>query len=88
MELKNGLSSPPCYLLVHMPLGLNCVGRRMVSVSFKPLQVLTAENSPDNCRTVPYPFLTQNPFPIRLAIYGGATTIGGLSFLAMNTLHP
>lgn len=44
MELKNGLSSPPCYLLVHMPLGLNCVGRRMVSVSFKPLQVLTAEN--------------------------------------------
>jgi len=36
----------------------------------------------------PYPFLTQNPFPIRLAIYGGATTVGGFSFLAMNALHP
>ncbi|KAF8212357.1 FAR-17a/AIG1-like protein-domain-containing protein [Mycena galopus ATCC 62051] len=37
---------------------------------------------------VPYPFLTLNPFEIRLRIYAGACTVAYLSFYALNALHP
>jgi hypothetical protein len=32
----------------------------------------------------PYPFLTENTFPVRVAIYSGATTLALLSFWGMN----
>ncbi|KAJ7273599.1 FAR-17a/AIG1-like protein [Mycena haematopus] len=38
--------------------------------------------------TFPYPFLTLNPFEIRLRIYVGAGTVAFLSFFALNALHP
>jgi len=38
--------------------------------------------------TFPYPFLTLNPFEIRLRIYAGAGTVACLSFYALNALHP
>jgi hypothetical protein len=37
---------------------------------------------------VPYPFLTLNPFEIRLRIYAGAGAVACLSFYALNALHP
>ncbi|EJU05567.1 hypothetical protein DACRYDRAFT_20009 [Dacryopinax primogenitus] len=36
----------------------------------------------------PYPFLTVNPLPIRVAIYCGAGTLAYLSFLFLNAIHP
>ncbi|RPD66307.1 hypothetical protein L226DRAFT_195280 [Lentinus tigrinus ALCF2SS1-7] len=36
----------------------------------------------------PYPFLTQNPFNARVAIYVGASTFAALAFMALNALHP
>jgi len=36
----------------------------------------------------PYPFLTENPFEIRVAIYFGATTFALVSFWIINALHP
>ncbi|GLB35054.1 putative MFS general substrate transporter [Lyophyllum shimeji] len=36
----------------------------------------------------PYPFLTENPIEIRLAIYAGACTLAYASFWAINSLHP
>ncbi|KAJ7343595.1 FAR-17a/AIG1-like protein [Mycena albidolilacea] len=38
--------------------------------------------------TFPYPFLTLNPFEIRLRIYAGAGAVACLSFYALNALHP
>ncbi|KAJ6455692.1 FAR-17a/AIG1-like protein [Mycena sanguinolenta] len=38
--------------------------------------------------TFPYPFLTLNPFEIRLRIYAGVCAVGCLSFYALNALHP
>jgi len=35
----------------------------------------------------PYPFLTENPFEIRIGIYTGAATIALLSFWIINSLH-
>lgn len=35
----------------------------------------------------PYPFLTVNPFPIRLVIYAGAGLIALFSFQLLNSLH-
>ncbi|KAJ7452533.1 FAR-17a/AIG1-like protein [Mycena galericulata] len=37
--------------------------------------------------TFPYPFLTLNPFEIRLRIYAGTGTLACLSFFALNALH-
>ncbi|KAK0468981.1 FAR-17a/AIG1-like protein [Desarmillaria tabescens] len=34
-----------------------------------------------------YPFLTNNPFPIRLCIYAGGATVGYLSFRILNAIH-
>ncbi|OCH95044.1 hypothetical protein OBBRIDRAFT_788778 [Obba rivulosa] len=36
----------------------------------------------------PYPFLTHNPFNIRVAIYAGASGLALVSFWMLNTLHP
>ncbi|RDX56594.1 hypothetical protein OH76DRAFT_1468122 [Lentinus brumalis] len=36
----------------------------------------------------PYPFLTQNPFNVRVAIYAGASSFAALAFIAINALHP
>ncbi|KAI9065112.1 hypothetical protein FKP32DRAFT_1590866 [Trametes sanguinea] len=36
----------------------------------------------------PYPFLTHNPFPIRVAIYVAATLFAAVSFMALNAAHP
>ncbi|TFK42692.1 FAR-17a/AIG1-like protein [Crucibulum laeve] len=41
-----------------------------------------------NNNIFPYPFLTGNPFEIRIAIYIGATAFGILSFWMINKLHP
>jgi len=38
--------------------------------------------------TFPYPFLTENPFPIRVGIYFGATSIALVSFWILNSLKP
>ncbi|KZP24768.1 hypothetical protein FIBSPDRAFT_406409 [Athelia psychrophila] len=38
--------------------------------------------------TFPYPFLTENPFNIRVGIYGGAATLALVSFWIINSLHP
>ncbi|PIL24148.1 hypothetical protein GSI_13901 [Ganoderma sinense ZZ0214-1] len=35
----------------------------------------------------PYPFLTYNPFNIRVAIYFGASLFAALAFMVMNALH-
>lgn len=35
----------------------------------------------------PYPFLTENPLPIRMAIYFGACLLALLSFWALNSVH-
>lgn len=35
----------------------------------------------------PYPFLTDNPFSIRLGIYAGAGSIAPLSFWILNSIH-
>ncbi|KAH8117342.1 FAR-17a/AIG1-like protein [Phellopilus nigrolimitatus] len=37
--------------------------------------------------TFPYPFLTVNPLPIRIVIYGAVTTIAFLSFRGINAVH-
>lgn len=37
--------------------------------------------------TVPYPFLTDNPFNIRVGIYVGASAIALGSFWSLNALH-
>ena len=50
--------------------------------------VLCMNHSLDIWLTVPYPFLTQNPFNIRVAIYVGASTFAALAFMAINALHP
>ncbi|KAG7442916.1 uncharacterized protein BT62DRAFT_954385 [Guyanagaster necrorhizus] len=34
-----------------------------------------------------YPFLTDNPFAIRLAIYAGGASVGYLSFRVLNAIH-
>ncbi|KAJ7740719.1 FAR-17a/AIG1-like protein [Mycena maculata] len=39
-------------------------------------------------RTFPYPFLTLNPFEIRLRIYAATGTLACLSLYALNALHP
>jgi hypothetical protein len=47
--------------------------------------------SPESCSfplSVPYPFLTLNPWEIRLRIYAGAGTLACLSFYALNAVHP
>ena len=36
---------------------------------------------------VPYPFLTENTFPIRVVIYIVVTAIAFLSFRAINAVH-
>ncbi|KAI0372825.1 hypothetical protein BV20DRAFT_1050265 [Pilatotrama ljubarskyi] len=36
----------------------------------------------------PYPFLTENPFPIRVLIYIAATSFAALSFMILNAAHP
>ncbi|EPQ58200.1 hypothetical protein GLOTRDRAFT_110070 [Gloeophyllum trabeum ATCC 11539] len=36
----------------------------------------------------PYPFLTENPFEIRVAIYTGAVTLALVSFWIINSAHP
>ncbi|KII88639.1 hypothetical protein PLICRDRAFT_41839 [Plicaturopsis crispa FD-325 SS-3] len=38
-------------------------------------------------KTFPYPFLTENPFEIRVAIYGGAALLALVSFWGINGLH-
>ncbi|KAF7978151.1 hypothetical protein HWV62_17484 [Athelia sp. TMB] len=38
--------------------------------------------------TFPYPFLTENPFNVRVGIYGGAATLALVSFWIINALHP
>jgi len=38
--------------------------------------------------TFPYPFLTENPFEIRVGIYITTTTFALVSFWALNVLHP
>ncbi|KAK7014960.1 MFS general substrate transporter [Favolaschia claudopus] len=38
--------------------------------------------------TFPYPFLTLNPFDIRLRIYAAAGIVACLSFYTLNALHP
>ena len=40
-----------------------------------------------NLFTVPYPFLTENPFSIRVGIYVGASAIALGSFWSLNALH-
>jgi hypothetical protein len=40
-----------------------------------------------NYLTVPYPFLTDNPFEIRVAIYIGATSIALVSLWVLNGAH-
>lgn len=40
-----------------------------------------------SCYLVPYPFLTVNPFPIRLVIYAGTGLIALFSFQLLNSLH-
>ncbi|KAI0673054.1 FAR-17a/AIG1-like protein [Trametes maxima] len=35
----------------------------------------------------PYPFLTENPYNIRVAIYVAATTFAAVSFMVLNALH-
>lgn len=40
-----------------------------------------------NNEIFPYPFLTDNPFRIRLVIYAGAGLIAPLSFRLLNSLH-
>ncbi|KAK0219774.1 FAR-17a/AIG1-like protein [Armillaria nabsnona] len=34
-----------------------------------------------------YPFLTENPFTIRLVIYAGSATVGYISFRILNAIH-
>ncbi|KAL1944602.1 hypothetical protein VTO73DRAFT_3032 [Trametes versicolor] len=36
----------------------------------------------------PYPFLTENPYNIRVLIYTGATVFSAVSFMVLNALHP
>ncbi|KAI0327178.1 hypothetical protein GY45DRAFT_1347945 [Cubamyces sp. BRFM 1775] len=36
----------------------------------------------------PYPFLTENPFNIRVLIYLAATSFAALSFMVLNAAHP
>ncbi|KAI0665102.1 FAR-17a/AIG1-like protein [Cubamyces menziesii] len=36
----------------------------------------------------PYPFLTENPFSIRVLIYLAATSFSALSFMVLNAAHP
>jgi len=36
----------------------------------------------------PYPFLSLNPFPIRAAIYCGASLLAYICFQLLNTIHP
>ncbi|KAI0831481.1 FAR-17a/AIG1-like protein [Trametes gibbosa] len=36
----------------------------------------------------PYPFLTENPYPIRVIIYCVATSFAAVSFMVLNALHP
>jgi len=36
----------------------------------------------------PYPFLTFNPFEVRVFIYGGVGALAWVSFYALNALHP
>ncbi|KAJ6547451.1 FAR-17a/AIG1-like protein [Mycena capillaripes] len=38
--------------------------------------------------TFPYPFLTLNPFEIRVRIYAAAGTVAFLAFYGLNALHP
>lgn len=38
--------------------------------------------------SVPYPFLTENPYNIRVLIYTGATVFSAVSFMVLNALHP
>lgn len=37
--------------------------------------------------SVPYPFLTENPFEIRVGIYAGASVIALGSFWIINAVH-
>lgn len=37
---------------------------------------------------VPYPFLTQNPWEVRVRIYAGAGSLACIFFYALNALHP
>jgi hypothetical protein len=37
--------------------------------------------------TVPYPFLTENPFPVRCGIYCGAMVLALGAFRIINSLH-
>jgi hypothetical protein len=41
-----------------------------------------------DCTSVPYPFLTISPFPIRVVIYAATTLIAYLSLLILNYVHP
>jgi len=41
-----------------------------------------------NKAVFPYPFLTLNPFPVRMGIYGGAVFLAFLFFNLLNTIHP
>ena len=38
--------------------------------------------------TVPYPFLTENPLEIRIAIYVVAALVAIMSFRLINSFHP
>jgi hypothetical protein len=47
-----------------------------------PLTVL------DFAPSVPYPFLTENPFEIRVLIYACAAFLALVSFWGINSVHP
>ncbi len=41
----------------------------------------------DTLILVMYPFLTENPFTIRLVIYAGSAAVGYISFRILNAIH-
>lgn len=53
------------------------------------VSILARKNngSADVVSLVPYPFLTHASFPVRIAIYAGATAFALGSFKVLNGLH-
>lgn len=86
------LHGMPLLLLVRVQRrtahGQNIVLRPTVAlVSFLPDTWRRRLNKFDWLIVVPYPFLTENTFPIRVGIYAGASVVAYASFRLLNELH-
>ena len=73
LELFSPLSQAPCLLSSHI-------------ASLTSLDFVRCRCGARNNNLFPYPFLTFNPFEIRVAIYAGATTLALLFFFLLNNI--